>query len=185
MSKTSSQVASSLLLPDGWAYLDWITGMIRIDSNRTDWERLKEKVPPNKRLTAHMLTEDELTLLETFTHEMVHYLQLCTTGYLYRLARDLLAVLAELPPASTIDDVPEADLTRAAGRLRAIKEERLCAPGKRGLAVISLVESAAFLVQKRTHYDLTPADYEAALVGWPAMYRAGYDIAREHLGDEA
>ena len=185
---TAHRIASSVLRPDGWAYLDWVTGVVRIDARRDEWERLQEQFSSRDQVSAHELTAKEVLLLETVTHEVTHFFQVCTTGYLYRVALDLFAALTDALPADikSVEELPESIIEHVAGRLNSIKEERLCAPGPRELDVLSIVESAAFMIQKLSHNpDLTPQEYQRALAGQPSVYRTAYDLACEYLGEAA
>lgn len=187
MADITGKFVSSLLRPDGLAYLDWISGLVRIDCRRDEWERLRSQLLARTTTQRDTLTEREVLLLETFTHEVTHYFQLCTTGYLYRLARDLLAVLYEVLPhdVDIIGHIPESEVARAAERLSAIKSERLSSSGPEGLDVVSIVESSAYMTQKLYHYPgLTREKYEDTLAGQPTIYSKGYEIARGYLGDE-
>lgn len=188
MVNITDRIASSALRPDGWAYLDWVTGVVRIDSSREEWECVRRQLNSRDHVSAHELTPKEVLLLETVTHEVTHFFQVCTTGYLYRVAQELYAVLVDALPTDikSIDELPASVIEHAAGRLTAIKEEQLCAPGPRGLDVVSIVESAAFMIQKLHHYPaLTPQEYQWTLAGQPSVYSAAYNVAREYLGEQA
>jgi hypothetical protein len=165
------------------AYLDWATGIMRINTTYEEWEALRGNDQEGK------LTASQIGLLETITHETTHYLQIITTGFLYSLSVEIFEEIKRcLPlPLKSFADIPTSAPDDVAVRLNKILL-RLDEFGPHDLTVRSLVESAAFLVQKRTHWiNLTPAGYREILDhSCPSEeYRSAYDIAVHYLGDEA
>jgi hypothetical protein len=71
------------------AYLDWTTGIIRINTTREAWGRLRARGPDAR------LTPEEQGLLELFVHEAYHAVQLFTTGYLYNFATQITVEVTE------------------------------------------------------------------------------------------
>jgi hypothetical protein len=188
MSPVLNDIASSLLLPDGWAYLDWVSGVIRVNATYDELERLRELMSTRESIRGRELGESQVLLLETLTHEYTHYFQLCTTGYLYRVAKEFFTTLTSALPTdiTSVEQLPQSVIDDVGLRLDAVKHKHLLTVGARGLDVLSIVESAAFLVQKRYHRpELSPEEYEKALAGQPSVYKKGYDIAREYLGNDA
>jgi hypothetical protein len=177
-------IPSLLKAAPGWAYLDWITGIIRVDADPREYEALMDKMSGGS-VPRAALTEKEVLLLETLTHETTHLLQICTTGFLYWIAREmsdaLREYLLELEPKS-YEDLPRVAPESVTRRFQKFKRY-IDARGPHGLTVRSLAESTAFMTQKRTHWvGLNAEDYADLLAGQADEYRAAYDFAVEKLG---
>src|SRR5439155_15700726 len=150
-------------VPDGWAYLDWVTGIVRINCGKDEYLGLKAKTEVD--FQQGRVSSEQQRLLETVTHEVTHYFQVCTTGYLHRLVRELTnALLDTLPEVMDVDQLPEEALMAAGRRLNEIKQ-RLTVAGPRNLTILDLIEGAAFLIQKRYHFPkLTGLGYADLLI---------------------
>jgi len=170
------------------AYLEWSTGILRINATQEAWRRLFERggdadLPP-----------DEQELLETVTHEMFHVVQIINTGYLYQLVTQLQVEIDEWlrscnPPAED-DDVVRAFLTmpvppELSESVRGWIAE-LDTPGAEAITTRAIVESSAFLVQKRIfdHHFTHDAYLKTLDDSCPSPdYRHPYDVAARYLGN--
>jgi hypothetical protein len=172
----------ALLQSEGWAYLDWITGLVRIDADASFYQNCVKKF--NK---SEMLTEDEILLLETVAHESFHYLQICTSAYLYNLSRrlyDALSKYLEKQPVTCYEDLrnwpPPGLKEEFAFHIALLNVE-----GPQNVSALSIVDSAAFYVQKlRCRPNLTANAYEEMLVGELLQYHHAYKVAVGCLGRE-
>lgn len=172
--------------PGGWAFLDWITGIVRVNCSVEFYRQVEAKrQDPGKIGT---LTPEEILLLETITHESYHFFQVCTTGYLFGIADALFRVFQRYltaHPVARYEDLPEAAPAGVAAEIASIKG-LLDQPGPEDLTPRLLIEGAAFLAQKLNHWNgLTPEIYESMLAGEAEEYRLAYDVARELVGDRA
>jgi len=175
--------------PEELGYVEWCSGALRINTNRETWLDLIH----NGSGTMH-ITDPRLALARTFTHERYHFLQFISTGYLYKsvsmLADETMRLIgfpfssnAELE--SAIDrffENPPKPSFRYTKILKDLDEDR------DGLTVRSLVESAAFLYEYRSHMpfgDAASYHYEIRRLGTDSVYRAAYDIASVALGEVA
>lgn len=175
------------LPPQTYALLDWCSGIVRINATRQEFERLREKTA-----NPSSLTEDEATLMEALTHECSHYFQICTMGFLYQFAVELLEeVVALLPPdAATgleaLQKLSEQSLNRTNSRVSDLLQ-KIDALGPDGITVRAIAESHAYFSQKTHHYsNLSHTSYKEMLENAPSIeYRLAYDIADAVLGDKA
>lgn len=180
--------------PDVAGWMDWATGILFLNSQVESAEHL-ERILNGER------TNDVRELLSTITHENVHFLQMVTTGYMYRWVCRLygLLVTAMNPLKQELTgyiDNPDPRMLlkleqqiRDADRL-ALRDHlaRVDHPGPNGITVRDLLEAHALLVEKKSHWqNLNAAGYLQMLNDEaPAQeYRAAYDLARFRLNDEA
>jgi hypothetical protein len=182
------------LPPDTAAYLDWTTGILRINANYEQWFDLISRTDGGI-LVPTTLSSQELDLLETVTHESTHLLQIVTTGFLYSVAVELYAGIGtyvESFGSSFGEDDVLAILEH--GIPAALMEEirsillRLDVCGPDNVTARSIVESSAFMAQKRTHHlGLSRQKYAQMLeTQCPGPeYRRAYDVAVQYLGDDA
>lgn len=174
------------LPPNVWGFLEWMTGVIRINATVEELQRLSE-VKERVRLAYE----------ETVTHEFFHCAQICAAGFPHHYAasvtKELFPVLYPyLLNFSSQTDLEEA-VTRFAEAPPSIPPrvltllDSLDEPGSGGITPREIVESAAYLVQKRTHRpDLEAPGYSHALHFAPAPeYRSAFFAAESILGDRA
>jgi hypothetical protein len=166
--------------PDLVADVDWATGIVRMHIPYDKWRRLLDSDPAD-------LAADDLHVLETITHEAMHVLQMVMTGYAYDLSRACFQQVATaLQAEHDLDGV-----YRERARYTAALEPRFAAlvePGERGVRAVDILEGAAFLAQKRSHWEgLGPQSYERILDKHvdDAAYRRAYDVAVGILGEDA
>src|SRR5450759_1675647 len=109
------------------------------------------------------LTQDDLYQLEAMTHEATHLLQLCTLGYAYDIACRLMElVFYATREHKTLDAIYDhhGDYT---ARVSAVLDT-LHREGQNGVTPLMILEGAAFLAQKVSHYDrLGPEEYARIL----------------------
>lgn len=176
----------------GW--MDWATGILYLNSQVEGPEHYETLMNGER-------TDDVRELLETITHENVHFVQMVTTGYMYRwacrlydrlvkamkpLKRELIRYIDNPDPRSLQgieQQVLDSDRLQLRNHLA-----QLDRPAQNGISVRDLLESHAFLVEKKSHWrDLNGAGYLQMLnddAPGPE-YRAAYDLARFRLGDGA
>ncbi|KPL04173.1 MAG: hypothetical protein AMJ73_04505 [candidate division Zixibacteria bacterium SM1_73] len=184
MGTAYEEVLSFLEMPSNYgAILDWATGIIRVNRNYEQWEaiclRKKNRAP----------TMDDKILLETITHETTHFLQISTTGFLYSFAIELFGQVRKCVPAPITDF---SGITSSPPKLISKQIcstlDRLDVAGAEGVTIRSIVESGAFLVQKRTHWPNLTAEGFGKMLDreCPAPeYRLAYDVSMRYLGKEA
>ncbi|MDA0161326.1 hypothetical protein OM076_13695 [Solirubrobacter ginsenosidimutans] len=163
---TWGEIVTALAVDDGVeAYLDWATGLLRINRAYDEW---RQETP------SHVFAE-------TLAHESFHLVQLATTGYGYRLSARLFDLVRRALTATADVEIPPGASAEVA-RLLSV----LDAVGPEGVTARSVLESHAYLVQKQAVWTgLTAASYDAILVSAPAPeYRTAYEFARDHLADE-
>jgi hypothetical protein len=174
--------------------MDWATGILYIN-NQVEGPEHFEKLLNGER------TDDVRELLATITHENVHFLQMVTTGYMYRwacrlydrlvtamrpLKQELVGYVENPDPRTLLgieQKVLDADRLELRNHLAQLDRR-----GPNGIAVRDLLESHAFLVERKSHWqDLDAPGYLQMLNDdTPAPeYRAAYDLARFRLGDGA
>ncbi|MCE0482967.1 MAG: hypothetical protein LV479_01865 [Methylacidiphilales bacterium] len=172
-----------ILQPNGWAFLDWITGVVRINRSSSDYFSLREKTLKSDNIT---LKQDEALLLETVTHESFHYLQICTSAYLYNLVRRLHDALSKhliQHPILTYENLASWQMTSLREEFQ-FHTSILNIAGPEGLTPLHILEAAAFYMQKRYHLrNLTPAQYQDERAGECVEYTLAYDVAVSILGE--
>jgi hypothetical protein len=177
---------NAFLFPEGdssnWplALFDWTTASIRIFEEQEPFRVLKAK-------PAELLSDHEHDLLETLTHETVHHYQAAVTGFCYRISYEMWKLTAEA--FTKYPSILEIHQNRYeyAERLNALMQP-LWAPGDQGLSSISIIESAAFLAQKRSQIAGLTATLFNDILNEDAPdtdYHLAYDIASEDLGPHA
>ena len=80
-----------LLQPDGWAFLDWLTGIVQVNCESGRYHALKTTL---RGCGPKGLSREQILLLETVTHESFHYFQICTSAFLHNIVKRLFADLA-------------------------------------------------------------------------------------------
>jgi hypothetical protein len=187
-----SQILKLLDPRDAAAYLDWGSGITRVNATIAQWDAALSRSDDSQ------LSLSERQLLETVTHETAHFLQIATTGYLYRFAVFLsLELRGMVEDMGRAGGLPEADWmgsllaapipAQGAKSLRELVGE-IDDPGPEGITTRAIVESGAFLVQKRAFWpDISPAAYRDVLDHQSPshLYRSAYDVAGKWLGDES
>lgn len=126
-------------------------------------------------------------MLETVTHEHYHYLQVCTSGFFYQFIIKLFTLISKCKtqPIKTWQDLPSYVPNTITDEFKNLAY-LWTRPGPEGVTVHSIVESAAFLVQKRTHHlGLDPDSYMTMLDEVPEVYGQAYYVARRYLHQNA
>lgn len=187
MNEEQELVASLLALPPQmFALLDWCSGIVRVNATQEQYELLRRNADhPDE------MTEDEVAIMEVLSHECFHFLQICTTGYLYQLAIELMQEFGSLLPRNAkdalqaIQEVPRLLSQSGGSRLKSIVES-IDVPGRDGVTVRAIVESHAFFAQKLHHYrNLSAPHYKQMLNSVPGPdYRAAYDFVEAQLGED-
>ncbi len=177
---------TEVLYPHGAGYphlvadVDWATGVVRMHIPFEEWQHVTST-------HSSKLTDEERGTLEVVSHEYVHVLQLTTTGYAYNLSsRCFEQVARALSVHNQLDAVYE-NRERFATPLEP-EYQRLGEIGDGGVRAIDIIESMAFLVQKRLHWpSLGPRTYEAMLDDEVSdvAYRRAYDVAADVLSEDA
>ena len=179
-----AQLLPELALPssvDG--VLDWASGLVRLNRTWYEWDNLRRRPAGAQGVTA-----GDQALIQLLTHEVFHFLQITTTGYLYTFAVELFEIVRT---CVHVPSTPEADVvvTVSADACEAMDRlfQRFDRKSSRGISARDIVESHAYFVEHRVHWQgLDPAGYEAVLSAAPAPeYRVAYDYAREILGNTA
>jgi hypothetical protein len=141
----------------GW--MDWATGILYLNSQVESREH-SEKLLNGER------TDDVRELIATITHENVHFVQTVTTSYMYRwacqlydrlitamkpLRQELLGYIDNPDPRTLLrieQQVRDADRRELRNHLAQLDRR-----GPNGIAVRDLLESHAFLVERKTHWQ--------------------------------
>lgn len=164
-------------------YLDWATGLMRLNASHNDWKRISAIADLSK------LQRWEQDLVQTMTHETIHFLQITTTSYLFVFAVELFNLIRRAIPDSQRDasGVAQRASPEFEAKIRA-QNAALDKVGPRRVTVRSLAEGQAMLAQLRTHWcNLTPDSFlnrlfESTL---PSEYWRAYTVAHDLLGDNA
>lgn len=174
-----------LLQREGWACLDWLTGIVRINTDSSNYHCLKRKLEQSG---TDVLSNDEVLLLETVTHESFHYLQICTSAFLFQIVSKLFESLNKHLVRSPINNYEDLEPDWPP---QGLKDEFLFhvgllnIQGPKEISTLAIVESAAFYMQKRYHWKgLTADQYGEMLAGELPQYRAAYEVAAGILGTE-
>jgi hypothetical protein len=166
--------------PDVEGYLDWAVGIIRVRARRAEWYAI--------RWDSGDRTAAQTALLETVTHEALHFLQIVTMGWAYSFALELCSSIIEaFEEAGSLQAVARGEAVQAQQRIGATLAQ-LDEPGESGLTVRDIMESATVLTQKRMNWKgMGAAGYARTLdeEGVDREYRAAYDTAVGALGEEA
>ncbi|MET7735723.1 hypothetical protein ABZT02_30790 [Streptomyces sp. NPDC005402] len=164
------------------ADFDPVSGVLRVNAYRDEWNACMA-VP------AGQWSHDQRMLMEGVTHEAVHFFQTATTGFMYNLALEGKALVTEYiertqNSASIYDPKMQAAIAPAVRDLFRSLDE----PGSLDITVRDIVESQAFLVQKRSHRpEMGPKEYRALLeASCPGEeYRRAFDMTADVIGDDA
>ncbi|MDO9111600.1 MAG: hypothetical protein Q7U40_13150, partial [Desulfatirhabdiaceae bacterium] len=171
--------------PEVAGYLEWGTGILRVNCSFDDWEFII-KHPDGARSFATR------SIIATLTHETFHFLQICTSGFLYSFACryfDLMIKYIKQEAGYPLTDVRiKAFLNNPSGVTEDIINHIsvLDRPGSSDVTVRDIIESAAYLYEHKTHYiDLDIAGYEKLLSQDlpPKEYYHAFHKAKEILGE--
>jgi hypothetical protein len=174
----------SIAVPKGVAgYLDWSTGLLRVNATHEVWQRIVASKDLSK------LQQWERDIVEVVTHETIHFMQIVTTGWLYQFAVELFELIKScIPfPVKDFSQIPKVPPPGPAARIRN-HLARLDVAGANSVTVRSLVECQAVLAQLQTHWKSTDHEsfvkriHESHL---PQEYRAAYLSAVKHLDRHA
>jgi hypothetical protein len=164
-----------------FGFLDWPTGLIRLNCTVDQFDALWEDFS---------LYPD---LAGTFFHEMLHFYQIASLGYLYRLASFLRGLIRESIPRDTrrLADFPTT--VKNNGFLRALLTD-FDRAGPAGLSVRSIVESLTYLIQKRAEFGYSIGRYRSAgeryldhlrTASLPPEYTGAFAFADQTFGHRA
>lgn len=184
MSLTTSDVlfppSSSTPLAD----LDWATGIMRFFDDRAEFVRLLQLADS---ASFASLNDDDRYTMETLTHEGTHRLQLLLTGFAYDFSFRLLRVAANAAQEWSSLDELNRHRRDYLSRLWPIFE-MLDRQGPEEMTPRIILESAAYMAQKLTHYpDIGWATYERLLAddGVDEEYYRAYDVASRYVREDA
>lgn len=161
------------------ADLDWATGLTRFF---VDTETFLHTLGHH----SGSPDADDRYELEAITHESTHLLQLCLTGFAYdfsyRLLQTVRLATQENSTLEAIYDNRGAYFARLAPLFQSLERK-----GPEGVTTRSILESAAYLAQKQTHYELGLATFEQFLADevLDGDYRNAFDVAAQYLGSDA
>lgn len=177
---------NQVLFPEGnrggdiAADTDWATGVVRLFMHMDQWNTVLS-------LPDDADDSDERYTTEIITHEALHVLHMLTTGYAYELSLTCYELaMRAVKECGTLDKIyinREKYRSAVEPHFRHLEQA-----GPDGLSNLDLMESVAFLVQKRAHYPaMGPASYETKLNEeiFSQRYRGAYDIAVAFLGEDA
>jgi hypothetical protein len=195
-----SEIEYLLALPsDTWGFLEWSTGVLRINATYSEFTNI-DKLP----------NDEKSSYEETISHEMFHRCQICTAGYLYNFTigiikraypvvypylQSLLAHIKQAPQSNEnitvigfrdlwlpIVENPPHPPESLLARLNDIDEM-----GSDGVTIRSIVESSAYLIQKQMHINNLRAEQYRDLVKYTpsAEYSFAYLLADSILGERA
>jgi hypothetical protein len=181
-------VAALATLPRGTtALLDWCSGIARIDATMDEFAALRARLNNEEPVPVA-----DAPLLEAVSHEAIHYLQICTMGFLYQFAVELLHAIIAVVPKNLEDG--HAFVSLDPSELQAQLEpharaliERIDLPAAGGVTVRALAESHAYYAQKLHHWkNFEPDAMLAILADAPGDdYRMAFLIAYDRLGHDA
>lgn len=195
MEMTLGEATPTIQHMDSWAYLDWPTGIMRINATNQEWLAVSEtakarhesaKLPFLGLLQPVKRSAKEVNLTEAVVHEWLHYLQICVHPYLYWFVTELAKRIQQCWPRSLkqLADLPVGIPKEILSEIKELKR-LLSEHGPRQMTIETIIESEAFLLQKRTtKVGLKAQDYDDVLLTeCPAWtYRNAFDIADESLG---
>ena len=128
--------------------LNWISGLIRLNVDKGLWDSVVEKVEKGD---YNLLSIDEKHLLESHTHELYHFMQISTCGYLFRFVGRLLRVVSDIVPDNfhSLSQIKEEiDEKHILSILNSFSE--LHTSGPEGITILSIIESDAYQFQKES-----------------------------------
>ncbi len=156
-----------------WGYLDWVTGLVRINVSGDEFSGSRRT------------TEFELTL----NHELFHAFQICTTGYLYRLSmetlREIVRIISSVQRSSDILRLirtPPAGSATLDTLLSEIDESN-----NDGITVRDIVEGYAYFAHEALNDpSMSATDYSAKLVLAPsAEYTNAFRFSVDRIGERS
>lgn len=173
--------------PNTIAWLDWATGIVHINVSKPEFDAALDEARSKPRGQLYGAA---------ITHENVHFMQVVTTGYLYRWAFEYFGLLGngltdlgypfaqgeEAKAALLRADEQVSENNIAALRAHAAK---LDDPGPYGLTARHLFEAHAMYVEVTTHFTPMSPDAFLDLLDTSAPnrdYRFAFDLARFWLG---
>lgn len=168
-------------------YLEWGTGIIRVNMDYELWERYssgKSAPPP----------ESFRSLCSTITHETYHFLQIAVTGFMYRFASRYFEAMHESVSAHAGNELTEESIYSFLTKPPSISDKVgsllrvLHHQGPTGVSALHIIESAAFFYEHNTHFkNLTAVGYNKILEDEdpPEEYFLAYHEAERVLGSLA
>lgn len=168
-------------------YLEWGSGILRVNCDYDDWEFINNN-PEDTRTFATR------SILATLTHETFHFLQICTSGFLYSFVCRYFDLMREYIKQEVgyplTDEKIKTFLKNPSGVTDEIINHIsvLDRQGASGVTVRDIIESAAYLYEHKTHYiGLDIAGYEKLLSQDqpPSEYYHAFHKAKEILGETA
>jgi hypothetical protein len=173
LAELEAMIRDHYRLPDNvWGFLDWVTGLIRIN------------------LTSDQFSGSERTeqFELTLNHELFHAFQICTTGYMYRLCMELLREICRIiistgktldlnklirtpPPSSSTLDASLTEIDRA---------------NSDGITARDLIEGYAHYSHEALQNPALDAlDYARSLAAAPGhTYTNAFSYSEQRIGAE-
>ena len=160
---------------DVLGYLDWSTGLLRINMEKDQYEGISGR-------PEHFRNQFE----ETLCHEMFHALQICACGFLFNhvtaFSKELWLKVFEMESDRSISRLLHEEVESSA-ELRRLSSD-LCTPQHHGLSNLDIIESHAFLAHNRICQPDVPRDVYrlrmAQMKGSP--YQMAFGYLEEKLG---
>lgn len=160
--------------------LDWFSGVMALDVSHETWEKLGDAPP-----------EVQAQVARVYWHELFHFVQLVTMGFMHDWAADLLALIR--PAVLRVQaKTQEGDFSglkriiRLGPQLLSEAEAesvgrhflKLDEPGRSGLTTRAILESHAHFAERRLNHDITESfHWTPHLHDAPTpVYRAGFDF---------
>lgn len=171
--------------PEVAGYLEWGSGILRVNCSFEDWNIINKH--PD-----YPHSFSDLSITATLTHETFHFLQICTSGFLYRFACQYFDLMRKFIKQEAGIPLTDEKIKRFLKNPSGISDtiinhiSVLDRPGCLGVTVRDIVESAAYLYEHKTHYiNLDITGYENFLKQDlpPKEYYYAFDKAKEILGE--
>jgi hypothetical protein len=175
-------------------YLEWSSGLLRINATLEEWTAVKNRVSQTRLLDgSHPFDPRAASLIRAVTHEQFHFLQVITTGYPYSLACVVfIRIMQHLSAAMGSDETLKqwVSLSNELAPPLDVQEKfaELDMKSAEGLTIRYVIESAAHLYECKSHMPGLDhqryLDYLAA-AKLPPEYRATYEAATKVVGPAA
>jgi len=177
-----------LVLGDALGRLEWTTGVLSLNVSKESYDSMKDAG-----------TVEKKAAIATYTHEMVHVLQLALHGFPYRWAAELFELVTPAVVRLRAGHAPEdfgplldaiklGEAAFTSDEVEAITAhfDLLDDPCPAGITTRSLLESHAHVVQRRINFEIDGfADLAWHLADAPAPeYRAAFDALQLAVGPE-
>ena len=185
----SNEEFYSRVMPDEGmlAFVDYCTGLLSINATEEQYRAMIVESSQNHAASGPYPSLRHWRMMEAQWHEMVHCLQLSVCGFAYKLASDLWRVVTDDLAVQELSSLPDIYQAISPGTLSRVQKiiSRLD-ESTEGVSVLSILESSAFLAQKRQAYpNLTESSFRKLFLDAnfrpESPYRAAYDFVDQHL----